>query len=116
VELLVWRGDEMSAMEGDSFYKCRITPELVDALATRDASGNLVTYSVGDEDADGFVDLIFQVHYDDNLVQSMSAELAAMNRLLVAAWRSLDEAGFRVPPYEEWEADLRARAEEGGGE
>jgi monomeric isocitrate dehydrogenase len=48
-----------------------------------------------------------------NAVEAL-AELAALNGLLVAAWRSLDEAGFRVPPYEEWEASLRARAEEGG--
>jgi len=54
-------------MEGDHFYKVRITPELIETLMTRDVHGNLITYSVGEADADGFVDLIFTVHYDDNI-------------------------------------------------
>jgi len=53
--------------EGDHFYKIRVTPELVNTLMTRDVAGHLVTYSVGEPDRDGFVDLVFTVHYDDVL-------------------------------------------------
>jgi hypothetical protein len=58
-------------MEGDVFYKVRITPELIETLMTRDVHGNLVTYSAGEADADGFVDLIFTVHHDNNLIQRL---------------------------------------------
>jgi hypothetical protein len=52
-------------MEGDRFYKVRITPELIDTMMTRDKDGNLITWEASEPDSDGFRALIFHVHYDD---------------------------------------------------
>lgn len=53
-------------MEGDTYIKLRITPELLEKLFTRDKDGNKLELIIGEPDNDGFYTPVVTIHYDDN--------------------------------------------------
>jgi len=53
-------------IEGEIFYKIRISPELMKSLFVRDQDCNKIDIEWGEPDEEGFYTPIFYINYEDN--------------------------------------------------
>ena len=55
-------------VEGDTFLKVKMSPELMKVWASRNEEGYLLEWDWGEPDIDGFYTPTVTVNYDDKLV------------------------------------------------
>ena len=66
----------------DTYRKIKMSPELMDQLATRDIDGNLLTVDWGEPDDEGFYCPTISVDYDDNILSREREFIAIIEALM----------------------------------
>ena len=77
--------------EGNYVITVRIAEEFVETLMVQPAEGSLLTTSIGLSNADGHLELVVNVHYDDNPLHPLASAVVK------AQWLTGGYEGSRCP-------------------